>query len=100
MQAKNYLDWINELESKVNIRNISSDLVAVSLAKDSLLNNIMELADREVDGTERCNVFQLFFRDLRSDVLPKRTVRCCKSNFLSPSVVVCSRNQSGQHSLH
>ena len=59
MQAKNYLDWISELESKLNIRNISSDLVAVSLAQDSLLGNIMELADREVDGTERCNVFSL-----------------------------------------
>ncbi|GJE86123.1 Rho GTPase activation protein [Phanerochaete sordida] len=53
LQAKNYLDWISELESKLNIRNLSNDIVAVALAEDSLLDNIMELADREVDGTER-----------------------------------------------
>ena len=66
MQAKNYLDWISELESKLNIRNISSDLVAVSLAQDSLLGNIMELADREVDGTERCKVFSLLLVEIRA----------------------------------
>ena len=57
LQAKNYLDWISELESKLSIRNLSNDIVSVALAEDSLLENIMELADREVDGTERCNVF-------------------------------------------
>jgi hypothetical protein len=56
MQAKNYLDWIQELETKLTIRGISSDLVAVSLANDSLVRNIMELADREVDGSERCKL--------------------------------------------
>ena len=54
MRAKNYLDWIHELESKLAIRGISSDLVAVALAQDSLVQNIMELAGREVDGSERC----------------------------------------------
>ena len=57
MQAKNYLDWIHELETKLTIRGISNDIVAVSLASDSLVRNIMELADREVDGSERCKSF-------------------------------------------
>lgn len=69
MEAKNYLDWISELESKLNIRSISSDLVAVSLAKESLLDNIMELADREVDGSERCKVLPHLSECLRADIL-------------------------------
>ena len=59
MQAKNYLDWIHELETKLAIRGLSSDLVAVALANNSLVENITELADREVEGSERCKSLAL-----------------------------------------
>lgn len=60
MKTKNYLDWISELDSKLGIKSISADVVAVSLANDSLVNDIKELANREVQRSESCKSQCLF----------------------------------------
>ncbi|KAJ3535468.1 hypothetical protein NM688_g6971 [Phlebia brevispora] len=49
--SKNMLDWVSELDAKLEIKNISDHLIAIAKAKNILMKDIMALADREVDGT-------------------------------------------------
>jgi hypothetical protein len=42
-----------DLDTKLKIK-VSSELVSVAIAKDILLSNVFEIADREVDGTPSC----------------------------------------------
>ncbi|KAI0068193.1 Rho GTPase activation protein [Artomyces pyxidatus] len=50
LNSRNYLDWMNDFESKLKMKNITGELVAVAVAKDILLDSVFEQADREVDG--------------------------------------------------
>jgi hypothetical protein len=43
-----------DLDTKFKIRQASSQLVPIALAKNILLTNVFEMADREVDGTPSC----------------------------------------------
>ena len=54
LQSKNLLDWISDLDTKLEVKNVSEHVIAVAKAKNCLVKNIMELADREVDGTPQC----------------------------------------------
>ncbi|KAI0961569.1 hypothetical protein AcV7_000640 [Taiwanofungus camphoratus] len=49
--SRNCLDWMTDLESKLKLRNVSNHIISIAIAKNVLVDNIMELADREVDGT-------------------------------------------------
>ncbi|GBE77946.1 Rho GTPase activation protein [Sparassis crispa] len=49
--ARNSLDWLSDFESKLNLKNVSNHIISISIAQNVLIENIMELADREVDGT-------------------------------------------------
>ena len=42
-----------DLDTKFKIK-VSSQLVSIAIAKDILLQNVFEMADREVDGTPSC----------------------------------------------
>ncbi|THH02843.1 hypothetical protein EW026_g1 [Hermanssonia centrifuga] len=53
LQAKNLLDWIYEIECKLQIKNVLEHIVPIARAKNILIKNLIELADREVDGTLR-----------------------------------------------
>lgn len=45
---------MTDLESKLKLRNVSNHIISIAIAKNVLVDNIMELADREVDGTLTC----------------------------------------------
>ncbi|TFY80721.1 hypothetical protein EWM64_g3290 [Hericium alpestre] len=51
LHTRNYLDWMSDFELKLKLKHISSELVAIAVAEDSLLDNVFQIADREVDGT-------------------------------------------------
>ncbi|KAH9950344.1 Rho GTPase activation protein [Amylocystis lapponica] len=52
--SRNSLDWMSDLESKLKLKTTSSHIISIAIAKNMLMENIMELADREVDGTLTC----------------------------------------------
>lgn len=43
-----------DLDAKFKIREASSQLVSIAVAKDILLHNVFEMAGREVEGTPSC----------------------------------------------
>ncbi|KAI0689605.1 Rho GTPase activation protein [Cytidiella melzeri] len=52
MQAMNCLDWITELDSRYKIRQIVQEhFLAIARSQNTVEKDIMDLADREVDGT-------------------------------------------------
>ncbi|KAI1797892.1 Rho GTPase activation protein [Ganoderma leucocontextum] len=51
LHSRNHLDWMRELEARLKLKNVNRDIMSIAIAKNALLDNIMELADREVDGT-------------------------------------------------
>ncbi|KAI0322330.1 Rho GTPase activation protein [Amylostereum chailletii] len=53
LDTRNYLDWMNEFEVKLKIKHLSYPLVAIAVASNTLLDQVFELADREVDGSSR-----------------------------------------------
>ncbi|EAU93112.2 GTPase activating protein [Coprinopsis cinerea okayama7 len=48
--SRNFLDWMTELESKLKLKHISSQLMAVAIAQDTLIVQVQEFAAREVLG--------------------------------------------------
>ncbi|KAI0639415.1 Rho GTPase activation protein [Trametes polyzona] len=51
LQTRNHLDWMRELETRLKMKNVNNNIMSIAIAKNVLLESIMELADREVDGT-------------------------------------------------
>ena len=45
---------MRELETRLKMKNVNHNIMSVAIAKNVLLENIIELADREVDGTLTC----------------------------------------------
>ena len=54
LHSRNHLDWMRELETRLKMKNVNNNIMSIAIAKNVLLENIMELADREVDGTQTC----------------------------------------------
>jgi hypothetical protein len=54
LDRRNYLDWMLDLDAKFRIREVSSQLVSIAIAKNILLSNVFEMAGREVEGTPSC----------------------------------------------
>ena len=42
------------MEAKLKLKSVSEHVMSVALSSSVLIRNVMELADREVDGTHRC----------------------------------------------
>lgn len=62
------------------MKNVNRDIMSIAIAKNALLDNIMELADREVDGTLtcKCRILLLILR-LTVCTIPQPTTRYCMS---------------------
>lgn len=48
---------MGDLENRMQLKTISTQLMSIAVAKDSLIEQIFEIADREVDGTPHCKLF-------------------------------------------
>ncbi|THH34129.1 hypothetical protein EUX98_g93 [Antrodiella citrinella] len=51
LQSRNYLDWITDFETKLKLKDALEHVMAIAQSHDVLVDNIKELANREVDGT-------------------------------------------------
>ncbi|KAI0825122.1 Rho GTPase activation protein [Trametes gibbosa] len=51
LHSRNHLDWMRDLDTRLKTKNVNNNIMSIAIAKNVLLENIMELADREVDGT-------------------------------------------------
>lgn len=47
---RNYLDWMQDLDSTFKLQGATNDIISIAVAEDLLIKNVLELADREVDG--------------------------------------------------
>ena len=65
-----------DLDTKFKIRQASSQLVPIALAKNILLHNVFEMADREVDGTPSCESTNLFDGHCVGLMDDQRITRC------------------------
>ena len=45
---------MRDLETRLKTKNVNQNIMSIAIAKNVLLENIMELADRDVDGTQTC----------------------------------------------
>lgn len=59
---------MNDLETTLKLKHLSKELVSLAVARDTLLDSIFELANREVDGTPSCTAFALPQHSLYSDL--------------------------------
>jgi hypothetical protein len=51
INSRNFLDWIGDLENKMQLKTLSTQLMSIAVAKNTLIEQIFEIADREVDGS-------------------------------------------------
>lgn len=64
-----------DLDTKFKIK-LSSQLVSIAIAKNILLPNVFEMADREVDVTPSCESTISFDIDRVGLTADQRTTRC------------------------
>ncbi|TFK77098.1 Rho GTPase activation protein [Pluteus cervinus] len=58
--SRNFLDWMADFESKLKLKTIASQLMSIAIARNVLIEQVQELALREVDGTSSSH--QTLFR--------------------------------------
>ncbi|CAL1695817.1 unnamed protein product [Somion occarium] len=51
-QSRNLLEWIDEFKSRWKLEHIQEPIQQIAMAKDMLLNTIMEMVDREVENAQ------------------------------------------------
>ncbi|KAK0208207.1 GTPase activating protein [Desarmillaria ectypa] len=49
--SRNFLDWMNDFEKKLNVKTLAGQLLSIAVAKNNVVEQIREIAYREVDGT-------------------------------------------------
>nr|GAT44189.1 GTPase activating protein [Mycena chlorophos] len=49
--ARNFLDWMSDFETKFKLKTISAQLISIAVAKNTLIEQVQDIAAREVDGT-------------------------------------------------
>jgi hypothetical protein len=60
LDSRNYLDWMSDFDSKLKIKHLAGSLSAIAVARDKLVDHILEVADREIDGTPNCKCLEFF----------------------------------------
>jgi hypothetical protein len=66
---------MSDLDVKLKTKQVSGHLVSIAVAKDNLLINVIEMANREVDQTPSCESMTSFV-DVPRFYGHKRTTRC------------------------
>ncbi|KAF6766033.1 GTPase activating protein [Ephemerocybe angulata] len=60
IQSRNFLDWLTELETKLKLKSISTAVMSLAVANDTLIKQIQDYATREV--LESSGSHQTLFR--------------------------------------
>ncbi|KAJ3515401.1 hypothetical protein NLJ89_g1775 [Agrocybe chaxingu] len=58
--ARNFLDWMSDLENRLKLKNISTHLMAIAVAKNNVIEQVQKYASREVDNSSTSH--QTLFR--------------------------------------
>jgi hypothetical protein len=48
---------MSDFERRMQLKTISTQLMSIAVAENSLIEQIFVIADREVDGTPHCKLF-------------------------------------------
>ena len=51
LKSRNYLDWMNDLGARMNLKDISTQFISVAIAMNTLVESICEMANKEVYET-------------------------------------------------
>ena len=51
LKSRNYLDWMNDLGARLNLKDISTQFISVAVAMNALVDSICEMANKEVSET-------------------------------------------------
>lgn len=54
INSRNCLEWIRIFDQKLHLKTASKSLIWLAMANDTLIKDIQEIADREVDFTPHC----------------------------------------------
>lgn len=54
VNSRNFLDWISDFESKMQLKTLSPQFISIAVAQHSLIEQILAIVDQEVDGTPHC----------------------------------------------
>lgn len=54
INSRNFLDWMTDFENKMQLKTISNQFISIAVARNTLIEQIFAVADREVDGTPHC----------------------------------------------
>ncbi|KAJ6509536.1 GTPase activating protein [Mycena vitilis] len=49
--SRNFMEWMADFESKFKLKTISHQLISIAVARNDLIEQVQEIALREVDGT-------------------------------------------------
>ncbi len=60
------------------MKNVNQNIMSIAIAKNVLLENIMELADREVDGTQTCEFSVSILAQSLTRAYEQRTTLFCE----------------------
>ncbi|KAJ3791000.1 GTPase activating protein [Lentinula aff. detonsa] len=51
-RARNFLDWMSDFETKLKLKTIGWQMMAISIANNTAIEQVQERAHREVDGSQ------------------------------------------------
>ena len=51
LDGRNYLDWMVDFETQLGIKQVSSTLTAIAVARNMLLGHLLSVAERDIDGS-------------------------------------------------
>ncbi|KAK7058960.1 hypothetical protein VNI00_001584 [Paramarasmius palmivorus] len=51
LRSRNVLDWMTDLETKLKLKTVTTQLMSIAVADNKLIEQVSALADREVDGS-------------------------------------------------
>ncbi|KAF9015162.1 Rho GTPase activation protein [Cyathus striatus] len=60
LRSRNFLDWILDLETELNLRSLSVQLMSLAIADDKLIEQVQEFASRDIRNTS--SSYQTLFR--------------------------------------
>lgn len=56
----NLLDLLNDLEQELKLQRLAEHILALAVVRNVLMDNLFELAKREVDNTSNCTLSAYF----------------------------------------
>jgi len=48
LKSRNYLDWMNDLGARLNLKDISTQFISVAVAMNALVDSICDMTNKEV----------------------------------------------------